>query len=98
MNIYVSNLDNNITEEELRKLFAEHGVINSVKIITDYNTGRSRGFAFVEMDNETDGNKAIESLNGFSLQNRNIAVQLARPKEDRPKKSAFNEKNSFWKN
>ena len=83
MNIYVSNLDFNVTEQELKKLFAQHGTVNSAKVVTDYNTGKSRGFAFVEMPNDGEGQAAITSLNSQQMNNRAMSVQEARPKEDR---------------
>ena len=86
MNIYVSRLDFNVTEQDLKKLFAEYGQVSSVKLITDYNTGASRGFAFVEMPNDAEGQKAIDKLNNSELNNQPISVQVARPKEDRPKR------------
>jgi RNA recognition motif-containing protein len=86
MNLYVSNLDFKVTEEDLKKLFAQHGQVTSVKLITDYNTGASRGFAFIEMQNDAEGEKAISKLNGTELQNRSLSVQQARPKEDKPKR------------
>ncbi|GAC1422513.1 MAG: RNA-binding protein [Flavisolibacter sp.] len=97
MNIYVSNLGFNVTEEELKKLFAEHGQVSSVKLITDYNTGSSRGFAFIEMPNDSEGEKAISKLNNFSVNNRNMSVQIARPKEDKPKRNNYPERDGFKK-
>jgi len=89
MNIYVSRLDFNMTEQDLRKLFAEFGQVSSVKLITDYNTGASRGFAFVEMPNDAEGQKAIDKLNNSEVNSQTISVQVARPKEDRPKRNDF---------
>lgn len=86
MNIYVSNLGFNVTEEDLRKLFSQYGQVSSVKVITDYNTGQSRGFAFIEMPNNGEGEKAISKLNNSDLNNRSISVQVARPKEDKSKR------------
>jgi len=67
-NIYVGNLSLNTSEDALRRLFAAFGPVNLVRIITDYNTGKSRGFAFVEMVNAEDGEKAIAALNGTLLE------------------------------
>lgn len=89
MNIYVSNLDFTVTEQDIKTLFSQHGTVNSVKVVTDYNTGKSRGFAFVEMANDTEGQAAIAQLNTHELKNRAISVQVARPKEDRPGKNSF---------
>ena len=83
MNLYVSNLDFNVKEEDLQKLFSQHGQVSSTKVITDYNTGSSRGFAFVEMPDDAEGQKAIDQLNNSTLNSRNMSVQEARPKEER---------------
>ena len=95
MNLYVSNLDFAVTEKELRDLFAQQGEVSTVKIVTDYNTGRSRGFAFVEMPNDNEGQKAIENISRKSLNNRTITVQQARPKEEKLKRSNYPEKSRF---
>lgn len=81
MNIFVGNLSFHTTEEELESLFASYGNIQSVKIITDKYSGRSKGFAFVEMPALEEAKKAIEELNNHNLDNRNIVVNEARPKE-----------------
>ena len=81
-NIYVGNLSYNATEDEIRQAFAEHGEVSSVKIITDRETGRSRGFAFVEMPKRDEGQTAINELNGSEVRGRNIKVSEARPKKD----------------
>ncbi len=82
MNIYVSNLGYSVSDEQLTKLFAEYGEVSSVKIIMDKLTNRSRGFAFVDMPNETEGQKAINELSGKMLDGRSITVNLARPKKE----------------
>jgi cold-inducible RNA-binding protein len=82
-NIFVGNLDFNVTEEAVRSLFESHGVVNSARIMTDRDTGRSRGFAFVEMENETEADQAIAALNGFSMDGRALNVNEARPKPER---------------
>jgi len=92
MNIYVSNLGFNVTEEDLKKLFSEFGQVSSTKVITDYNTGTSRGFAFIEMPNDNEGAKAINKLNNKEVNGRNMSVQVARPKEDRPKRNNYPER------
>ncbi len=81
-NIYVGNLSLNTSEDALRRLFAPFGPVNRVRIITDYNTGKSRGFAFVEMANAEDGEKAIAALNGTLLDERALNVNEARPKKE----------------
>jgi len=79
-NIFVGNLDFNTGEDELRQLFAQYGNVDRVSMMTDRDTGRSRGFAFVEMTNTADGEKAIAALNGTQLGSRTINVNEARPK------------------
>jgi RNA recognition motif-containing protein len=82
MNIYVGNLSFKVEENELSKLFEEYGEVSSVKIITDKYSGRSRGFAFVVMDDDDEAKKAIEALNGTAVDNREIVVNEARPRRD----------------
>ena len=82
-NIFVGNLDFKATEEGVRSLFERYGVVNSARIMTDRETGRSRGFAFVEMENENEANQAISALNGFNMDGRALNVNEARPKPDR---------------
>ena len=82
-NIFVGNLDFNVTEEAVRSLFEGHGVVNSARIMTDRDTGRSRGFAFVEMANETEADQAIAALNGYTMDGRALNVNEARPKPER---------------
>ncbi len=82
MNIYVGNVDFKATENQLSDLFAEYGEVTSVKIITDKLSGRSRGFAFVEMANDEDGKAAVAALNGYALNSREMAVSIARPREE----------------
>ena len=79
-NIFVGNLDFHATEESLRSLFERYGVVNSARIMTDRETGRSRGFAFVEMANEAEADQAINALNGYTLDGRALNVNEARPK------------------
>ena len=83
-NIFVGNLSFNTLEDELRQLFQTYGQVDRVSILTDRETGRSRGFAFVEMANAEEGEKAIAGLNGTDLGGRTINVNEARPKADRP--------------
>ena len=79
-NIFVGNLDFNTSEEELRRIFEAHGQVDRVSIMTDRDTGRSRGFGFVEMTNAEDGDKAIAALNGTQVGGRTLNVNEARPK------------------
>jgi len=79
-NIYVGNLDFGATEDSIRALFQEYGAIERVSLATDRDTGRSRGFAFVEMTNPAEADRAIEALNGRELGGRALNVNEARPK------------------
>ena len=87
MNIYVGNLSYKLNEEDLKKAFEEHGEITSVKIIKDKYSGRSKGFAFVEMPDDDDAKAAIEKLNGTELDGRKMVVNEARPKSTNGDKS-----------
>ena len=87
MNIYVSNLSFNVQDEDLKEFFAEYGDVTSAKVINDRETGRSRGFGFVEMSDDAAANKAIAELNDATVEGRNIKVMVAKPKEDRPARS-----------
>lgn len=81
--IYVGNLSYDTTEDELRELFAQAGTVASVMLIKDRDTGQSKGFAFIEMSNQAEAEKAIQMFNGKSLGNRELKVNLARPREER---------------
>jgi RNA recognition motif-containing protein len=85
MNIYVGNLSYSVTEEDLNAMFAEFGDVTSAKLIMDRDTGRSKGFAFVEMSGEDAGQKAIDELNGRDVGGRSLTVNKARPREERPR-------------
>src|SRR6202047_2734386 len=82
-NIFVGNLSFNTSEDELRQMFASFGQVDRVSIMTDRDTGRSRGFGFVEMASNEDGDKAITALNGSQVGGRTINVNEARPKTER---------------
>ena len=82
-NIFVGNLPFSCTEETVRGLFERYGQVNSARIMTDRETGRSRGFAFVEMENEGEADQAINALNGYQLDGRGLNVNEARPKPER---------------
>jgi cold-inducible RNA-binding protein len=82
-NIFVGNLAFSCTEEAVRGLFERYGQVNSARIMTDRETGRSRGFAFVEMENEGEADQAISALNGYTLDGRALNVNEARPKPER---------------
>src|SRR5246500_5532340 len=82
-NIFVGNLSFNTNEDELRRLFESYGQVDRVSILTDRDTGRSRGFGFVEMASSEDGEKAIAALNGAQIGGRTLNVNEARPKPER---------------
>jgi RNA recognition motif-containing protein len=102
--IFVGNLSYKVDEESLKDVFAKIGEVQSVKIITDNATGRSKGFGFVEMGSDADAEKAITSLNGTSLLDRNITVNEARPQTSRGRAdnrrgqgSGFGRKSGNWR-
>lgn len=82
MNIYVGNLSFNTTEDSLREIFAQHGEVSSARIISDRETGRSRGFGFVEMPSDDEAQSAIAALNNTDLDGRTLTVNEARPRTD----------------
>jgi cold-inducible RNA-binding protein len=84
-NVYVGNLPHSTSESELRELFQPYGNIERVNMVTDRDTGRSRGFAFVEITSNEEGEKAMAALNGSSLGGRTLIVNEAKPKTDRPR-------------
>lgn len=81
--IFVGNLPFSMGEAELRQLFSQKGSVDSVTVMRDMDTGRSRGFAFVEMPDDAEAAKAIEELNSYSVEGRNLTVNEARPKTER---------------
>ncbi|GIT34023.1 MAG: RNA-binding protein [Gammaproteobacteria bacterium] len=83
MNIYLGNIAWSMTEDDVEALFAEFGAVSSVKIITDKYSGRSKGFGFVEMDDDAAAQKAIDALNDSEQEGRNLRVNQARPRERR---------------
>lgn len=87
--LYVGNLPYSVTEDELRDYFAQAGTIKSVALIRDRDTGRSKGFAFVEYETSEEAQKAIDFFNGKQLQDRTLTVNEARPREDRPAGGGF---------
>ena len=97
MNIYVSNLSFNVHDEDLREFFAPFGEVTSAKVINDRETGQSRGFGFVEMSDDNSAKKAIEELNGGSVDGRTIRVTEAKPKEKNgsSSKGGFKSKSPF---
>lgn len=89
MNIYVGNLSYGVTDDNLREVFEAYGEVSSAKVITDKYSGRSKGFGFVEMENEAEGNAAIEQLDGAEIDGRSVKVNEARPREERPRRNNF---------
>ncbi|WP_341837451.1 RNA-binding protein [Chitinophaga pollutisoli] len=81
MNIYVANLHYRLNDEDLHQIFSEFGQVTSAKIIKDHETGRSRGFGFVEMPNQEEGTLAMERLNGSEVEGKQLMVNEARPKQ-----------------
>jgi RNA recognition motif-containing protein len=88
MNLYVGNLPYNVTEEELRVLFSEYGKVSSVSLIMDKFSGKSKGFGFVEMLDNSEADKAIKALNETAFKGRNIKVNQAKPRGERPARRA----------
>lgn len=84
-NLYVGNLPHSTTESELRTVFEAHGAVEKVSIVTDRETGRARGFGFVEMTNASEADKAVAALNGTELGGRALTINEAKPKTDRPR-------------
>src|SRR5688500_4017329 len=97
MNIYISNLSFNVQDEDLREFFTPYGEVSTAKIITDRETGRSRGFGFVEMNDDAASKKAIAELNDATVEGRTIKVMETTPNENRPARD-FNNGNSYNKN
>ncbi len=86
MDIYVGNLSYDMTTDELREAFEQHGTVDNAKIIMDRDTGRSKGFGFVEMPDQAEGEAAIAELNGAMIRGRAVRVNEARPRNDRPRR------------
>lgn len=96
MNIYVSNLSFNVQDEDLRSYFEEHGEVTSAKVIIDRETGRSRGFGFVEMPDQTAAENAIRELDGASVEGRSMRVNEAKPREEKKPRSSYSNSNNRW--
>lgn len=93
MNIYISNLNFATKNNSLQDLFAQYGEVSSANIITDRETGRSRGFGFVEMPNDSEGQQAIDSLNNTEFEGKTITVNVARPRTERSNSFGRGENN-----
>ena len=87
MNLYVGNLAYSMRDDDLNALFAAHGDVDSARVIMDRASGRSKGFGFVEMSDEEAAKAAIEALNGTEVEGRNVVVNEARPREERPRRN-----------
>lgn len=87
MNIYAGNLSYSVTDEDLKEIFGTFGEVSRANVISDRETGRSKGFGFVEMPVDAEAKQAIDSLNGKDLKGRNINVNEARPRPERPQRS-----------
>ena len=94
MNIYISGLSFSANDADLNNLFAEYGEVSSAKVILDRETGKSRGFAIVEMTNDAEGQKAIDELNGVEYDQKVIAVSIARPRTEKTSNGGRNYNNS----
>ncbi len=92
MKLYIGNLSYGTTEEDLRTLFTQAGPVTTVELIKDRDTGNSKGFAFIEMGNQADAEKAIKMFNGNTLDNRAIKVNIAKPREERPIGGWYNDR------
>jgi len=89
VNIYVGNLSYNTTEDDLRKMFEGHGTVDRASVVTDRMTGRSKGFGFVEMPNDTEARAAINTLNDKDVDGRKLLVNEAKPKAERPRRDRY---------
>jgi RNA recognition motif-containing protein len=96
MNIYVSNLSFNVHDEDLQSYFADYGTVTSAKVITDKETGRSRGFGFVEMTDDAAAQKAIAELDGATVDGRAIKVSVAKPREERSNNKSRSFASNRW--
>lgn len=92
MNIYISGLSYGTNDADLNELFTGYGDVSSAKIISDRYTGKSRGFGFVEMPNQAEGQKAIDELNGTEYDSKTIVVNIARPRTERPSNGGYRER------
>ena len=94
--LYVGNLPYSTTEDDLRETFSPHGTVVSAAVISDRETGRSKGFGFVEMETPESAKAAMEALNGKDFGGRNLVVNEARPREDRPRDNGGGNRQRSW--
>lgn len=88
-NIYVGNLSYHMTDEQLSEAFSAYGTVSSARIIMDRDTGRSKGFGFVEMENDAEATEAIAKMDGQEVDGRALKVNVARPREERPRRPSW---------
>jgi RNA recognition motif-containing protein len=98
MNIFIAGLSFKVNDADLSNLFEEYGTITSAKVITDRQSGRSKGYGFVEIDDSEAANKAIAELNGAEYDGRTISVSEARPREERPRREYSNSRGGYNRN
>ncbi|RFM36848.1 RNA recognition motif domain-containing protein [Chitinophaga silvisoli] len=92
MDIYVSNLSPFVVKEDLNNHFSKYGIVGSANVIVDKFTNRSRGFGFVNMPDDTEAERAIKEMNGSLIDGKTIAVSQAKPREEKPARTAYNDR------
>jgi RNA recognition motif-containing protein len=95
MNIFISNLSFRVNDDDLKTLFDEYGEVFSAKVITDKFSGKSRGFGFVEMNNEKEAQNAIDKLNQAKFEDKIISVSVAKPRTERSSNSSYNDRKRY---
>jgi RNA recognition motif-containing protein len=95
MSIYIGNLSYQVTQDDLKQVFEEYGTVKNITLPTDRETGRVRGFAFVEMEADTEETAAIEALDGAEWMGRDLKVSKAKPREDNNRRSSYGNRDSF---
>ena len=96
MNIFVGNLSYESTEQEIRAIFERYGEVSSVSVISDKSTGRSKGFGFVEMDNNDQALKAVAEISNQEIKGRKVTVNEAKPRSDRPRQKRWSDHNKKY--
>ena len=95
LKLYVGNLDYSAKEDDLREMFAQAGTVTSVTLIKDRETGRSKGFAFIEMSSQVEVEKAITMFNGYRMGERELKVNIARPREEKPRSGSYSSRSNY---
>jgi RNA recognition motif-containing protein len=95
VNLYVGNLPYRVDEESLRQLFTPYGAVESSKVIKDRQTGKSKGFGFIEMASQAEADAAIKGLNETALDGRNVKVSIAKPREERPARRGWDDRAAY---